>query len=95
MKNVVVLALALLLAACAQTPQPPEVRYVTVAAPPVKPVIARECFAANPAEPYLASGRSGDIITYMKGTKLERVSYRRLRRVCRASLVSQFGDPGR
>lgn len=81
------LVLALILAGCGHEPPPPEIRYVPVATT-VNPVLAGECFAADPADPYLAGPTDVELVRHVEAMKGQRRSFKKLRAVCRASLTA-------
>lgn len=84
--------LALILAGCAHEPPAPEIRYVPLATT-VRPVVASECFAADPADPYLAGPTDVELVRHVEDLKGQRRGLKRLRAVCRASLSANGLGP--
>lgn len=90
-----VLPVTLALGGCpGSDPPPPEIRYVPVTMQ-VKPVVASECFADDPKDPYLAGPTDVDAARHIDDLKGQRRALKKLRRVCAASLTANGLGPGK
>jgi len=88
-----VLPVTLALGGCpGSEPPPPEIRYVPVATT-VKPVVAGECFATDPADPYLAGPTDVELVRHVEDLKAQRRRLKGLRSVCSASLKANGLGP--
>lgn len=98
MMKILPLALALGLAGCAAKQAEP-VEWVPVVTVAPRPLLAPECYAADPPIPALvpadrALGATGlDALKDSQRLEADRALLVKRRRVCRASLVANFGAP--